>query len=102
VAWYNKIQQQTKGEKKMLDTTYNGWTNRETWSANLLFSNDEGAYRFLNTQVQLLLSKDSTDKEIVDLFRSFGEMLTDRAKEEVGDLDKVDWLEIGKIWIDES
>ena len=86
----------------MTNTTYNGWTNRETWSANLLFSNDEGAYRFLNTQVQLLLSKDSTDKEIVDLFRSFGEMLTDRAKAEVGDLDKVDWLEIGKTWIDES
>lgn len=85
----------------MIDTTYNGWTNRETWSANLLFSNDESAYRFLNTQVQLLLSKDSTDKEIVDLFRSFGEMLTDRAKEEVGDLNKVDWLEIGQTWIDE-
>jgi hypothetical protein len=85
----------------MTDTKYNGWTNRETWSANLLFSNDEGAYRFLNTQVQLLLSKDSTDKEIVDLFRSFGEMLTDNAKAEVGDLNKVDWLEIGQTWIDE-
>ena len=85
----------------MSDTKYNGWTNRETWSANLLFSNDEGAYRFINTQAQLLLSEDSTEKEIVDLFRSFGEMLTDRAKEEVGDLDKVDWLEIGQTWIDE-
>lgn len=85
----------------MSDTKYNGWTNRETWSANLLFANDEGSYRYINGQVRLLLSEDSTEKEIVDLFRSFGEMLTDRAKEEVGDLDKVDWLEIGQTWIDE-
>lgn len=89
------------GKGKMSDTTYNGWTNRETWSANLLFSNDEGSYRYINGQVRLLLSEDSTEKEIVDLFRSFGEMFTDRAKAEIGDLNKVDWLEIGKTWIDE-
>lgn len=85
----------------MSDTTYNGWTNRETWSANLMFSNDDGSYRYINNQVQLSISEDSTEAEIVDLFRSFGEMLTDNAKAEVGDLDKVNWLEIGQDWIDE-
>ena len=81
--------------------TYNGWTNRETWSANLLFSNSEGSYRYINNQTRLLMSEDSTEKEIIDLFRSFGEMLTDKAKQEIGDLDKVNWLEIGQDWIDE-
>lgn len=85
----------------MSDTTYNGWTNRETWSANLLFSNDEGSYNYINNQVRLLISEDSTETEIADLFRSFGEMLTDKAKAEVGDLDKVNWLEIGQDWVDE-
>ena len=47
------------------------------------------------------MSEDSTEKEIIDLFRSFGEMLTDKAKQEIGDLDKVNWLEIGQDWIDE-
>ena len=85
----------------MSDTTYNGWTNRETWSASLMFSNDEGHYRYINNQVRLFASEDNTEKEIIDLFRGFGEMLTDNAKAEIGDFDKVNWLEIGQDWIDE-
>lgn len=26
------------------DTTYNGWTNRETWLVNLWLTNDRGTY----------------------------------------------------------
>lgn len=29
------------------DTTYNGWTNRETWMVNLWLTNDQGTYNAL-------------------------------------------------------
>ena len=38
-----------KNERRIMpeDTTYNGWTNRDTWAANMwLTGNDETTYRF--------------------------------------------------------
>jgi len=32
----------------MNDTTYNGWTNYETWSAKLWMDNDESSYHYWN------------------------------------------------------
>lgn len=31
----------------MESTTYNGWSNRETWLASLWLNNDEGSYALL-------------------------------------------------------
>jgi hypothetical protein len=30
-----------------MDTTYNGWSNRETWLASLWLNNDQGSYELL-------------------------------------------------------
>ena len=82
--------------------THNGWTNRETWSANLMLSNDEHTYRYVVRELQKHLGQDSTDKEIVELFEGFGAMFSDKARNEVGDLNNVSWLEIGQHWVEDE
>ena len=37
-------------EKK--DTTYNGWTNYETWNVALWIGNEEGSYRYWRERAQ--------------------------------------------------
>ncbi len=36
----------------VLTKTYNGWSNYETWVANMWLNNDESSYRFLQDIVQ--------------------------------------------------
>lgn len=86
----------------MSEATFNGWTNHPTWAANLWLSNDEHTYNKLNQVIRNLITEDSTEQEIVNLFKSFAQMsLPANALEEIGDFDAVNWLEIGQMWIDE-
>ena len=41
------------------DTTYNGWTNRETWLVNLWLSNDQGTYDALENLVAGIAAEDT-------------------------------------------
>ena len=38
---------QSQNTADTTDTTYNGWTNRETWMVNLWLTNDAGTYEYL-------------------------------------------------------
>ncbi len=42
---------QSQNTADTTDTTYNGWTNRETWLVNLWLTNDQGAYNALEELV---------------------------------------------------
>jgi hypothetical protein len=41
----------------MSDTTYNGWSNFETWALNLWLSNDEGLYCEATESVRLVCER---------------------------------------------
>ena len=79
-------------------STYNGWTNRETWLVSLWLNNDQDSYELLNNV--LGLSTSSTRK---------AEKLQDLVEDQMYDLElkaslwsdllstalaKVDWLEV--------
>ena len=65
----------------MNDETYNGWTNWDTWNANLHLNNDYDGY--------LLLLKCKTANEIETLFKCIPIL------DEI-DLNNVNWEEIFK------
>ena len=49
------------------DTTYNGWTNYETWNVTLWIDNDEGLYGFVRDGLESLLERNGNDWENVSL-----------------------------------
>ena len=51
----------------MIDLTYEGWVNRETWCANLWLSNDEGTYRLVNDLAADALTAARVERDIDDL-----------------------------------
>lgn len=83
--------------------TYNGWSNRETWNANLWLSNEEGLYREVNRMASNVDKSDDWDVE------RFAKRLEDFCKElwpngktpDDDELSGVDWEEVAKSWLED-
>lgn len=116
----------------MCDETYNGWTNRETWAANLHLSNDEGLYSLALETVAEALEQWEPPAALADYYedpdnlaagrvsvaadslRDLFEELTDRDSDmlapefrdmvvgDVGSTWRIDWREIAPHWLPET
>lgn len=83
-------------------TTYNGWTNRETWAANLWITNDMSLYAMAREQVDATTSTRQNGQEL----KTWWESLTDPDEEimsckdilkmvrDIGQEDAINWEEI--------
>lgn len=68
----------------MATTTYNGWTNYETWAVKLWMDNEEGSYRYWGEQAQEAWdeSADKHPNQFMDRERNAVSMLAERLKDE--------------------
>jgi len=96
------------------DTTYNGYTNRETWLVSLWVDNDQGLYeRRRELQQDAVDVAEGTDREARHVLRDY---LPDFIEDEcipsdcfdglVGDivgsfLRRVDWTDLADTWCEE-
>ena len=71
---------------------YEGWSNRETWNANLWISNTEPLYklilRFMNTSTA----------QFADNLETFLWIIWDGATPDGYSLKPVDWVQIAMAW----
>lgn len=85
---YLRHKRQTKG-KNMTDTTYNGWTNRETWNVNLWLSNSQPRYEAM---LRMFPKKNAGEESAQAMCRGFwGEKTPDNCL-----LDNVNWKEVAE------
>ena len=97
----------------MSDAEYNGWSNRETWAANLHMSNDQGWYLKGLEAVAEVKKKGYVDGRFAladALEEVFNDFLADadmpfefevNVLRDVGSLWRVDWVEIAEGWMEE-
>ena len=99
----------------MANETYNGWTNRETWAVNVWV--DELGLTEARDEMVRQFSEDTTSAEIENETREWFEAQLDsmhelseasddydnliRALSDIGSLWRVDWLQLGQMWLDD-
>ena len=89
----------------MDDTTYNGWTNYETWAVNLWLSNDQGSYEYWNE----VATEADNKHDLADILESqHYECYNDPdntygLKDDISkkDLKQVDWDEVAQHLLEE-
>ncbi len=96
----------------MADTTYNGWTNYETWNVALWYDNDQGSYNERCDMVrEIAEDNDDKDDAVGDIaswlkenvenanpLASEASMFSDILGAALGE---VNWHEIAGNWLDE-
>jgi len=87
-------------EELKTNTTYNGWSNRETWVVNLWLSSEPYAYDMLRHIVKAFETISEQAEELENCVRNDDNSLTGEASM-WGDLlnaslDRVNWYEIAE------
>jgi len=93
----------------MTETTYEGWTNRETWATMLHINNDEGLLNPLKEVAQLHENLNDMADEIEAFIGEvlvFDNISTNRNAfmmlQDIGSLYRVNWREIAETFIEEK
>lgn len=94
----------------MNDTTYNGWTNYETWVTKLWIDNDQGSQEYWTETAQWLAATRDKDDTIAALAAQLENEHDEGIPETVGvyadllqrALGMVDWYEIALALIDDA
>lgn len=93
----------------MTDTTYNGWTNYETWCANLWIDNEDGYWR---EHTQDILREEDNDRDDAtdELARAMESYYDEFAPDVEGmyadllgaSMSRINWYEIAKHYVDDA
>ena len=75
---------------------YNGWSNRETWNANLWITNQESIYKLIGT----IANGCHSVSELADNMEGFLLILWKDKTPDGDSLGMVNWVEIADAWID--
>ena len=73
---------------------YNGWSNRETWNANLWMTNEEPIYKLIGRIAKGCHSV----SELADNLEEFLLILWNDKTPDGDSLGPVDWVEIAEAW----
>ena len=93
------------------DTTYNGWTNYETWVVNLWMDNEQAsADRWLRRARETVKQEPTEDAQVYALQRAIKESHFGRRPSDINvyaalcraALDEVNWQEIARSWIEKA